>query len=265
MNEQISFRLQYGLKRLIDIVFALIALALNSPLYLFIAILIKLDSPGPVFYCHPRVGKDGRPFSLYKFRTMMVGGDDTTYMNYLRELIESAKEDPNGGKPYAKMKDDSRVTRVGHFLRTYYLDELPQMLNILKGELSLVGPRPHVQFEVDNYTPEQRRRLSVKPGATGMWQVSSKADSTFNELLAYDLEYIDAWSLWLDIRIVIMTVLIMLHGGEGFWTRTSKRIPGKALFGKNRHPDAPAAPTPEKSATYEDPKLKTKLPQTVEH
>jgi hypothetical protein len=161
-------------------------------------------------------------------------------MNYLRELIESAKENPVGGKPYTKMKDDSRVTRVGHVLRTVYLDELPQMLNVLKGELSLVGPRPHVQFEVDNYTPEQRRRLTVKSGATGLWQVTGKADCTFDELLAYDLEYIDNWSISLDLKIIALTFLIMLGGGEAFWTRRSKWVPGSKNNGFNHRSTPPA-------------------------
>jgi lipopolysaccharide/colanic/teichoic acid biosynthesis glycosyltransferase len=225
MSKNFSFKLQLGIKRMIDVIIALLILAFSFPFLLVIGILVKLDSPGPVLYRHRRVGKNGHPFEMYKFRTMVVGGDDAGYMNYLRELIESAKENPIGGKPYTKMKDDSRVTRVGRVLRKVYLDELPQMLNVLKGELSLVGPRPHVQFEVDHYTLEQRRRLSVKPGATGLWQVTGKADCTFDELLAYDLEYIDKWSIWLDLEIVFMTFFIMLRGGEDFWTRTSKRIP----------------------------------------
>ena len=125
------------------------------------------------------------------------------------------------------MDDDPRVTRVGRLLRRYYLDELPQLWNIIRGEMSLVGPRPHVQLEVDNYTPEQRRRLSVRPGMTGLWQVQGKADCTFNELIELDLEYIDHWNLWLDVQIMVRTFLVMLHGGEGFRTLMAKFIPGK--------------------------------------
>lgn len=230
MNSNFSVRLQLGIKRVMDISIAMLVLLFTSPMMLLICILVKLDSQGPAFYRHRRIGKDGRPFEMYKFRTMVVGGDDSSYMNYLRELIESSKGDPQGGKPYTKMKDDSRVTRVGRFLRRVYLDELPQMFNVLKGELSLVGPRPHVQFEVDHYTPEQRRRLTVKPGVTGLWQVAGKADCTFEELLACDLEYIDHWSLKLDLEIIWMTFVIMLRGGEDFWTRSSKRIPGRNHF-----------------------------------
>jgi lipopolysaccharide/colanic/teichoic acid biosynthesis glycosyltransferase len=232
-----AHQFQQNIKRLIDIVFGSIVLIVLSPVLLFIAILIKLDSPGPVIFSHKRVGKDGRAFMLYKFRTMVTGGDDHGYMNYLTELIENSNNNGGNGKPYIKMKDDNRVTRVGHVLRDHYLDELPQMINVIKGDLSLVGPRPHVQFEVDHYTPEQRRRLSVPPGLTGLWQVTGKADCTFVELISYDLDYIDTWSLWLDIQILLATVYIMLNGGEGFWTRTHKRIPGKTslVFRRQSH------------------------------
>lgn len=249
MSNNFSTRLQLGMKRVMDIIIALMILVLASPLLLLIGILVKQDSPGPVFYRHNRIGKDGRPFRLYKFRTMVTNGDDTTYMNYLRELIESAKNNPHDSKPYTKMKDDMRITKIGGPLRKYYLDELPQMINILKGELSLVGPRPHVQLEVDQYTPEERRRLMVKPGATGLWQVGGKADCTFAELLAYDLEYIDSWSLWLDLQIMVMTVVIMLRGGEAFWTRASKRIPGRALPGGNHRSALPADDCLEQAST----------------
>jgi lipopolysaccharide/colanic/teichoic acid biosynthesis glycosyltransferase len=233
MDRNFSINVQLFLKRALDIIASLSLLILNFPLLLLIATLVKLDSPGPIIYRHKRVGKDGRPFDMYKFRTMVTGGDDADYMAYLRELIESTRQNPGGGKPYTKMRDDPRVTRVGKILRTLYLDELPQLLNVLKGELSLVGPRPHVQFEVDHYTPEQRRRLAVKPGMTGLWQVQGKADCTFDELLAYDLEYIDNWSLWLDIQIMLNTLAIMLRGGEAFWSRAAKRIPRRNGPGGN--------------------------------
>jgi lipopolysaccharide/colanic/teichoic acid biosynthesis glycosyltransferase len=233
MADNFSMRVQLLLKRALDIIVSLFLLIFNFPLLLLIAVLVKLDSPGPAIYRHRRVGKDGRPFDMYKFRTMVTGGDDATYMAYLRELIESAKNNPDSAKPYIKMKDDPRVTRVGKILRTLYLDELPQLINVLKGELSLVGPRPHVQFEVDHYTPEQRRRLAVKPGMTGLWQVQGKADCTFDELLAYDLEYIDNWSLALDLKIILTTLMIMLRGGEAFWSRATKRIPRRNGSGGN--------------------------------
>lgn len=233
MDRNFSMKVRLFLKRALDIIISSIILFFSFPWLLLIAVLIKLDSPGPIIYRHNRVGKNGRPFVMYKFRTMTAGGDDSSYMAYLRELIESAKNDPNSARPYTKMKDDPRVTRVGKILRTLYLDELPQMVNVLKGELSLVGPRPHVQFEVDHYTPEQRRRLTVKPGVTGLWQVKGKGDCTFDELLAYDLEYIDNWSLRLDIQIILKTLAIMLRGGEAFWSRAAKRIPRRNGSGGN--------------------------------
>ena len=215
-----------GLKRLIDLLAAIVCLVGCAPLLLLIAILVRLDSPGPAIFKHRRIGKDGHPFDLYKFRSMRTGGDDTGYMNYLKELIESDHEKNGNGKPYSKMEDDPRVTRMGKFLRKYYLDELPQLWNVLRGEMSLVGPRPHVQLEVDSYSSEQRRRLDVRPGVTGLWQVEGKADCTFNELIAMDLDYVDHWSLKRDIQIVLKTLGVMSRGGEDFWTRKNKTTPG---------------------------------------
>ena len=221
-RNNLSYRMQQAIKRILDMFLAGSGLILFSPLIAIIALAIRLDSPGPVIYKHKRVGKDGQPFDLYKFRSMITGGDDSGYLQYLEELIESSK---NGqGKPYRKMVDDPRVTRVGRLLRQYYLDELPQLWNIFTGDMSLVGPRPHVQIEVENYTPEQRRRLAVKPGATGIWQVYGKCDCSFGDLLELDLEYIDHWSLALDIQLIWQTGMIMLRGGEGSWTRMSKSV-----------------------------------------
>ncbi len=225
-SETIS-AIEIGIKRLVDVAIAAIGLVLALPLYLLIALAIKLDSPGRVIYRHRRIGKGGQPFDLYKFRTMVTGGDDSQYMQYLEQLIDSERNGNGEKLAYCKMENDTRVTRVGGFLRRFYLDELPQLWNILKGEMSLVGPRPHVQFEVDHYTAEQRRRLEVRPGATGLWQVAGKADCTFNELIALDLEYIEQWSLGLDLKILLRTVFIMLRGGEGSWTRMEKLIPAK--------------------------------------
>jgi lipopolysaccharide/colanic/teichoic acid biosynthesis glycosyltransferase len=214
---------QDKLKRLLDVIIASSLLILFSPLIALIAILVRMEGPGGVVFRHQRIGKDGKPFNLFKFRTMASQSDDREYMDYLKLLIES--ERGGNGIPYQKMDGDARITRLGGLLRKYYLDELPQFVNVLKGEMSIVGPRPHVQFEVDYYTAEQRRRLKVRPGATGLWQVQGKADCTFNELLALDLDYIDRWSLGLDIRIMLQTVSLMLHGGEGVWGRMGKVVP----------------------------------------
>jgi len=211
-------------KRALDFCVALVGLLATWPFLALIAVLVRLDSPGPVIYKHRRVGKDGRLFNLVKFRSMATGGDDGKYMDYLQELIESEK---NGeSKPYRKMEDDPRITGVGKFLRSTYLDELPQLWNILKGDMSLVGPRPHVEFEVGHYTPEQRRRLSVRPGMTGLWQVEGKAECSFGELIELDLKYIDEWSLGLDVRLVLNTLRLMIQGGQEVWARRAKRVPG---------------------------------------
>ncbi len=213
------------IKRWLDIIIAGLLLIVISPVLVIIAVMIKIDSRGPVIYRHLRTGRYGKPFYLYKFRSMTVGGDDTGYMEYLKQLIESDQQ--GEGIPYRKMSVDGRITRAGKFLRTYYLDEIPQLLNIIKGEMSLVGPRPHVQFEVDHYTLDQSRRLLVRPGATGLWQVDGKADCTFNELIDLDLDYIENRSLVLDFLIILKTLLLMARGGEGFWARMEKRIPSK--------------------------------------
>lgn len=217
-----------SLKRIIDIFIVICSLLLLWPVILIIAIAIKLDSKGPVIYRHQRIGKDGSTFHLYKFRSMVSGGDDSSYIQYLKELIESERNGNGKALPYRKLMGDPRITRVGRVIRALYLDELPQLWNILKGDMSLVGPRPHVRLEVEHYTPEQRRRLTVKPGATGLWQVTAKADSSFSELIDLDLQYIDNWSIWLDLKIILMTVGLVLKGGEGFWTRMSKKIPARS-------------------------------------
>jgi lipopolysaccharide/colanic/teichoic acid biosynthesis glycosyltransferase len=228
MRPNLRFPIQmHNLKRLLDITFSLLGLILLAPLFGLIALAIRLETPGSVIFKHRRIGKGGSPFYLLKFRSMVSGGDDTGYMHYLSELIESERNGNTTGLPYRKMAGDPRVTSVGKVLRTYYLDELPQLVNILLGHMSVVGPRPHVQFEVDNYTYEQYRRLTVKPGATGLWQVQGKADCTFNELIQLDLDYIDRWNLGLDIEIIVKTGVLMLRGGEGFWARMTKYIPAR--------------------------------------
>ena len=221
----LTYKFKQTFKRAVELLICISAIILLWPVILICCIAIKLDSQGPAIYRHQRVGRDGRIFELFKFRSMISGGDDTSYMQYLKILIESEKEGGEEGLPYQKMSEDERVTKVGRFLRNYYLDEIPQVFNVIKGDMSLVGPRPHVQFEVENYTEEQFRRLSVKPGITGLWQVAGKADCTFSELIQLDLDYIDNWSLKLDVKILYNTLLLILQGGEKFWARMSKHVP----------------------------------------
>ena len=220
---------QQGLKRVGDVALSAVWLIVLSPAIAIIALLVALDSPGPVIYRHRRIGRGGKPFAMYKFRSMVAGGDDTEYLHYLAELIESDRNGVKNGLPYRKMNGDPRVTRMGRLLRKYYLDELPQLWNVLKGEMSLAGPRPHVQFEVDHYRPHQRLRLSARPGCTGLWQVAGKADCTFDQLIDLDLEYIEGWSLLLDLQIILKTAMLMIPGGGSVWARTAKYVPGPRI------------------------------------
>lgn len=190
------------IKRIIDIIGSIIGLAITGVLTPFIAIAIKLDSPGPVFFSQKRVGKNGRYFRLYKFRSMYIDAEERK-----KELMEQNEMEG----PMFKVENDPRVTRVGAFLRKTSLDELPQFFNILIGNMSLVGTRPPTIDEFKQYDLYYRRRLSIKPGLTGLWQVSGRSDITdFREVLKLDLEYIDNWSLTSDIRILLMTIWVVI-------------------------------------------------------
>ncbi len=193
---------QLFLKRALDIGGALIGLALTGLLFPFIAAAIKIDSPGPVFFGQQRVGENGRIFRCWKFRSMAV--DAESRRDDLRGLNEM-----NGA--VFKIRNDPRVTRVGKFLRRTSLDELPQFWNVLKGEMSLVGTRPPTPDEVAQYQNWHRRRICIKPGITGMWQVNGRsAIRDFNEIVRLDLRYIDKWSLWLDFKILLKTLSVVL-------------------------------------------------------
>jgi exopolysaccharide biosynthesis polyprenyl glycosylphosphotransferase len=192
-------------KRVLDVVGALLAIALTSPIWIAAAIAIKLDSPGPVFFVQQRSGRNNRPFPCVKFRTMVVDAE--------ARLEELRKRNEISG-PVFKVKDDPRLTRAGRVLRKYSIDELPQFLNVLVGQMSLVGPRPPIPKEVRSYEPDQVRRLSVRPGITGLWQVSGRNRIAFEDWVRLDLQYIDEWSLWLDFQILVATIPAVL-GGEG--------------------------------------------------
>ncbi len=191
------------LKRLIDIVVSAGLLILSAPLFVVIAIAIKLDSEGPVFYVQERCGLNGRIFRMFKFRSMVVGADK------MKEQLRLFNEMSG---PVFKMKDDPRVTRVGRWLRKTSLDELPQLINVLKGDMSLVGPRPPLPEEVAQYERWQIRRLSVKPGITCIWQISGRNEIDFDEWVRLDLYYIDHWSLSLDLKILIRTIPAVISG-----------------------------------------------------
>lgn len=198
-----SHRIQLIIKRLFDAVVAFILLIVLSPLILLIALAIRITSGAPVLFKWQVVGKQGQPFTGYKFRTMVVGAD-----RIKEELLHL--NEMNGG-PVFKMKADPRITPVGRILRKYSLDELPQLWSVLKGDMSLVGPRPPLQSEFEQFTESQKQKLSVQPGMTSLWQVRGKPQD-FNEWVRLDLEYIDQWSLWLDFKILVQTALVVLTG-----------------------------------------------------
>jgi len=204
------------LKRTFDLLVSALAILLLLPLWLLIALLIKLDSKGPVFYTQERVGMDGRLFLLYKFRTMKAGADSELHREYQKAFIAGRAEANLGddSKPTYKLLTDPRITRIGKFLRRTSLDEVPQLFNVLSGDMSVVGPRPPIPYEVEAYELWHRKRLDMKPGVTGLWQVSGRNRLPFEEMVRLDLFYIENWSLLLDLQIILRTGFVML-GREG--------------------------------------------------
>lgn len=201
--------INYFLKRAMDVGGSAAALILFSPLLAVIAAAIKITSKGPVLYKQERIGKYGLRFRFLKFRSMKCGSDARIHQEYVKRFITGAVEPGRSGdnqKAVYKIKDDPRVTRVGKFLRKTSLDELPQFINVLKGDMSLVGPRPPIPYELEAYQAWHRRRvLEVKPGITGLWQVNGRSKTTFDEMVRLDLRYAKTWSPWLDIKILWQT------------------------------------------------------------
>ena len=194
---------QSRLKRFLDVALSALLLIAVAPFAAFIAVLIRLDSPGPVIFKATRVGKDSRHFTMYKFRTM--GVDAQARLPALAYLNQ-------GGQRLIRIPDDPRVTRVGRLLRRTDLDELPQLVNVLMGDMSLVGPRPQAPDEVALYTTLERLRLIVRPGLTGLWQVTARANPSFDEWTRWDLRYISNWSIWLDLTIIARTARMVASG-----------------------------------------------------
>jgi exopolysaccharide biosynthesis polyprenyl glycosylphosphotransferase len=199
------------LKRAVDVVGASIGLALAAPLFGLIALLIKLDSAGPVFFRQTRLGKDMREFTFLKFRTMRTGADDTAHRQFIAATMTSQAE--LGPNRLYKLERRDAVTRVGRWLRKTSLDELPQLLNVLRGDMSLVGPRPCIPYELEHFSPHHFDRFLVPAGLTGLWQVSARAHSTFGEALDLDVLYAHSWSLGLDLSLLARTPLQLLRSG----------------------------------------------------
>ncbi|OGO42227.1 MAG: undecaprenyl-phosphate glucose phosphotransferase [Chloroflexi bacterium RBG_16_57_9] len=192
-----------ALKRLIDVVISGVLLILNAPLLFAVALLIKWDSPGPVLFRQKRVGRAGQMFTVFKFRSMRFGAENERYQL-------TGQNEASG--PLFKIRHDPRITRVGRWLRRLSLDELPQLYNVFRGEMSLVGPRPAIPAEVEQYQEWHRRRLDVSPGMTGLWQVSGRSELTFDEMVMLDLFYAENWSLGMDFKILVRTIPTMLLG-----------------------------------------------------
>lgn len=205
-------------KRVMDIVGSLLAIALFSPLFVLLSLAIKLTSKGPIFYSQRRVGQYGVPFTFLKFRSMCVGNDASKHKEYVTRMIAGTAErkPSNGnGESVYKLTDDPRITPIGRFMRRTSLDELPQFFNVLMGQMSLVGPRPPINYEVEAYDLWHRRRvLEAKPGITGLWQVNGRNRIKFDEMVRLDLTYARTWSPWLDLKILMRTPRAMADGAH---------------------------------------------------
>lgn len=208
--------IQHGLKRTMDVLGSATALLLLSPLMLLLAVLTKLTSKGAVFFRQRRLGQHGIPFVLLKLRTMHHASDPAIHKAYVSQFIRGGTHgDPSqpADQKIYKITNDPRVTRLGRLLRALSLDELPQFWNVLKGDMSLVGPRPPIPYEVDHYDAWHRRRLlEVKPGITGLWQVYGRSRTKFNDMVRLDLQYARTWSVWLDLKILFRTPLAVILG-----------------------------------------------------
>ena len=192
----------YVVKRLFDIVASACGLILLSPLFLFLVIKIRSEDGGPAFYSQERIGKNEKPFKMWKFRSMVVDAD---------KMLDELEDQNEIDGAMFKIKDDPRVTKIGHVIRKYSLDELPQLWNVLIGDMSLVGPRPPLPSEVEEYTNYDKQRLTVMPGCTGLWQVTRRSEADFDEMVWLDIVYINHSGLFEDFKLIVKTVLVMIH------------------------------------------------------
>ncbi|MCB0997408.1 MAG: sugar transferase [Acidimicrobiales bacterium] len=198
-------------KRVVDVLGAGTVLMLTAPLMAVLALLIRLDSKGPCIYRASRLGFGGKPITVFKFRSMVSDADQGVHRDYLLKLLA---EDPDAGDDLYKVKDDPRITRVGRFLRRTSLDELPQLVNVLRGEMSLVGPRPEVPYVLEAYEPWMYRRFGMPPGLTGLWQIRGRGALPPREMLRLDAEYVDTWSWWQDLHILAVTPFRVFSRGS---------------------------------------------------
>ncbi|HJV66435.1 MAG TPA: exopolysaccharide biosynthesis polyprenyl glycosylphosphotransferase [Geomonas sp.] len=218
LEQNSSHRAGDFLKRLMDIVGSLFGLLVFSPLFLVIALAVRITSPGPVLFRQERYGQYGKRFVFLKFRSMKVDNDDAIHRAFVSKLIRAGgdgggEQDGECGEKVYKITKDPRVTPLGQFLRKTSLDELPQFVNVLKGEMSLVGPRPPIPYELESYDAWHRHRLlGTKPGITGLWQVKGRSSTSFDSMVRLDLQYIREWSIWLDIKLLLQTPLAVLKG-----------------------------------------------------
>ncbi len=217
-----SRRMALFLKRILDLMGSLLGLVMASPIFLVASLAIKLTSEGPVFFRQERLGQGGKKFTFLKFRSMYVNSDENKHKDFITNFISAGEEgkgaEKKNGEPVVyKLTGDKRITPIGKFLRKTSLDELPQFLNVLRGEMSLVGPRPPIPYECELYDIWHRQRLlEAKPGITGLWQVEGRSQRAFNDMVRLDLRYINEWSLWLDLKIILKTPWVMLTGNGGY-------------------------------------------------
>jgi lipopolysaccharide/colanic/teichoic acid biosynthesis glycosyltransferase len=212
-------RLRLFVKRCTDVLVAAVALTILAPLLALIAITIQLDSPGPAIFRQTRIGRRGRRFEMWKFRTMVQGASDDLHRALVLSLVRgcTAADADRAAAPSRrshKLANDPRITRVGRWLRKSSLDELPQLVNVLRGEMSLVGPRPPVTYEYEAYEPWQLERLAVPQGMTGLWQVSGRNRVSYRRMHDLDVEYVRTWSLWLDVKILVRTLRAVVVDAE---------------------------------------------------
>jgi lipopolysaccharide/colanic/teichoic acid biosynthesis glycosyltransferase len=203
------------IKRALDVALVLVLLPLLALLMALIAIAIKIYSPGPIFYRQQRIGRRGRPFEMLKFRSMHVGSSTVSHREFVQRMIRDNLRPEDVGLKVLKLPNDQRITKPGKLLRMLSLDELPQFINVLRGEMSIVGPRPPLPYEYEIYSEWHRLRLDVLPGITGLWQVTAHNQVSFDEMVQLDLNYITSMSPWLDLKIMLLTPVEMLRAKGG--------------------------------------------------